>query len=66
MRLLAQFGIRIGPEMGRYVVRQLENSAPGAIFPIVGGDARTGVPILRVIPAAALVDVPTAVAPFVI
>ncbi len=51
-RLLAQFGIRIEPAMCRYVLRRLQASSIDS-FPVMGGDARTGVPIRRVIPAAA-------------
>ncbi len=56
-RLLAQFGIRIEPAMSRYVLRRLANGA-GDGLPIMGGDARTGVPVRRVIPLAAF-DAPT-------
>jgi hypothetical protein len=51
-RMLAQFGIRIEPAMSDYVLRQLERSA-NAPFPVMGGDARTGVPVRRFIPASA-------------
>jgi hypothetical protein len=50
--MLAQFGIRIEPEMGLYVLRQLE-APSGDTFPVMGGDARTGAPVRRVIPIAA-------------
>lgn len=53
-RTLAQFGIRIEPAMSRYVARRLE-AADGS-FAVMGGDARTGVPVRRVIPAAAFAD----------
>ena len=56
-RMLAQFGIRIEPEMGLYVLRQLETRA-GDAFPVMGGDARTGIPVRRVIPAAAFAAAP--------
>ena len=53
-RMLAQFGIRIEPAMSAYVLRQLAQQAgPGASFPVMGGDARTGVPVRRSIPVAA-------------
>lgn len=55
-RMLAQFGIRIEPEMGLYVLRQLE-SASGETFPVMGGDARTGTPVRRVIPVNAFTPV---------
>jgi hypothetical protein len=53
--MLAQFGLRIEPAMSEYVVRQIGNraSSSGASFPVMGGDARTGVPVRRLIPAAA-------------
>ena len=61
-RMLAQFGMRIEPAMSRYVVRQLGNTASssGASFPVMGGDARTGVPVRRLIPAAAFDVAPPA------
>ena len=52
-RMLAQFGIRIEPEMGMYVLRQLESPSAGDSFPVMGGDARTGSPVRRLIPFAA-------------
>jgi hypothetical protein len=56
--MLAQFGIRIEPKMSQYVLEQLEQAAaeqgPADVsFPVMGGDARTGTPVRRVIPAAA-------------
>jgi len=60
-RMLAQFGLRIEPAMSEYVARQIGNTASssGASFPVMGGDARTGVPVRRFIPAAAFVATPT-------
>ena len=54
-RMLAQFGLRIEPGMSEYVVRQLGNTASSsdASFAVMGGDARTGVPVRRLVPAAA-------------
>ncbi len=43
--------------MSEYVVRQLANPA-APTFPVMGGDARTGVPVRRFIPAAAFTVVP--------
>jgi hypothetical protein len=53
--MLAQFGLRIEPAMSEYVIRQLGNTATssGASFPVMGGDARTGVPVRRFILAGA-------------
>ena len=51
-RMLGQFGTRIEPAMSAYVARQL--AKPGATsFPVMGGDARTGVPVRRFVPVAA-------------
>ncbi len=50
--MLAQFGIRIEPAMSRYVLRQLEQRTQSS-FSVIGGDARTGVPIRRLVPVAA-------------
>jgi hypothetical protein len=47
--LLQQFDLRIEPEMSEYILRQL-NSAAGSV-PVIGGDARTGAPIRKIIPA---------------
>jgi hypothetical protein len=55
--MLAQFGLRIEPEMSRYVLRQLADRPAGETsFPVMGGDARTGVPVRRFVPAAAFAD----------
>lgn len=56
-RMLAQFGIRIEPHMTQYVLDQLAGaSAADASFPVMGGDARTGAPVRRFIPAAAFIN----------
>jgi hypothetical protein len=55
--VLAQFGIRIEPQMSQYVLEQLAGgSTADASFPIMGGDARTGAPVRRFIRAAAFLD----------
>ena len=56
-RMLAQFGIRIEPQMSQYVLEQLAgaSAAANASFPVMGGDARTGAPVRRLIPAAAFI-----------
>jgi hypothetical protein len=61
-RMLAQFGLRIEPAMSAYVIRQLGNTASssGASFPVMGGAARTGVPVRRLVPAAAFDVAPAA------
>lgn len=54
-RVLERHGIRVEPAMGEYVLRRL--SQAGAALrelPIIGGDARTGLPIRATIDATAL------------
>lgn len=58
-RMLAQFGIRIEPAMGNYVLRQLEKRSGVGSFPVMGGDARTGVPVRRMIPVSAFSVAPS-------
>lgn len=58
-RMLAQFGLRIEPEMTRYVIERLKaGAAEPEQLPVMGGDARTGAPVRRFIPPAALRDLP--------
>ena len=56
-RLLAQYGIRVEPHMRRYILKQLQ-TAGGALrrnsFAIMGGNARTGVPLRQMIDPAIL------------
>ena len=50
-QLLARYGLRIDPEMGKYVFRHLSDAArsaaaaDAATIPIIGVDARTGVAV---------------------
>ena len=58
-RLIAQFGIRIEPEMSRYVLDRFQRGA-GSI-PVMGGDARTGVAVRAMVDLAnATADRPAA------
>jgi hypothetical protein len=50
--VLRSHGLRIGPEMTRYLARQISREA---VVPVIGGDARTGVPRRENIAAASLV-----------
>jgi hypothetical protein len=45
--LLSKLGLRIEPEMSRYLAARLENS--GEAVAVMAGDARTGAPIRRLI-----------------
>ena len=51
-RVLDAYGIRVEPEMGRYVIRRLQQAGAALReLPVIGGDARTGVPVRRLIDA---------------
>ena len=51
--LLDECGLRVTPEMGEYILASLKVSGTGDVA-IIGGDAKTGVPIRTTIPAADL------------
>lgn len=51
--VLRELGIRIGPAMADYVARQ-RSTAPAAPIPVIGGDARTGIPVRKLLDPAAL------------
>jgi hypothetical protein len=54
---LRKYGLRIGPEMVRYVQEQLtgdESKTIPKIIPVMGADARTGVAIRQLLPQADL------------
>jgi hypothetical protein len=46
-RLLDSYGIRVEPQMASYVMRRLTEpaSAPPRELPVIGGNARTGMPL---------------------
>lgn len=49
--------IRIGPHTGEYVARKLcDPAAKAAPFPVMGGDARTGVPVRMLVEPALLLQ----------
>ena len=50
--VLRAYRLRIEPEMTRYALRQIQSGA--AKFPLLGGDARTGVPTRAVVSASSL------------
>lgn len=53
-----QLGLRIGPEMAQYLVRSAEAAAiGGGPVAVIGGDARTGLPQRRQVPAELLQQV---------
>ena len=53
---MGQFGIRVGPAMSEYVLEQLGAARSTNEFPVMGGDARTGVAVRRLIARDALLD----------
>jgi hypothetical protein len=59
-RLLAHYGIRVEPHMADYVLRRL-NDAGAALgeIPVIAGDARTGMPLRKLIDPSVLVDLPS-------
>ena len=60
-RVLAKYSMRIEPKMSEYVLRRLKREG-GALreLPVIGGDARTGVPTRATIDPSALIEVPAA------
>jgi len=45
-RLLQHYGLRVEDEMGHYVLRRLTQAGQAlAELPVIGGDARTGMPL---------------------
>ena len=53
--ILNKAGVRIGAEMSKHVARQLSRPGAGAKpIRVMGGDARTGAPVLLEIDPAAL------------
>lgn len=54
--VLKELGIRIGPAMAHYVARQMtaHAAAPAATIAVIGGDARTGVPVRKWLNATAI------------
>jgi hypothetical protein len=57
-RLLARFGLRVRPEMTRYILAQLREPDGPHEFPVIASDARSGVAIRKLIARDALSDEP--------
>lgn len=53
--MLDAYGIRVEPEMSEYVLRRLRQVS-GAMreLPVIGGEARTGMPVRTVVDLARL------------
>lgn len=52
--LLKRYGLRVQPEMAQYLLRQLSAAERGEVVPLIGGDARTGMPMRQRIAIAEL------------
>ena len=52
-RLRERLGLRVGPEMAKYLLTKVSKPAAGSIS-AMGGDARTGIPMHKTIPISIL------------
>ncbi len=56
--ILERFGIRVEEQMSAYVLRKIDQAGgalpKGSSFAVMGGDARTGVPVRQMISASDL------------
>ena len=54
-RMLQAYGLRVEPQMSEYVARRLKQAGDALReLPVIGGEARTGMPIRKVIDLAQL------------
>ena len=54
-RMLQAYGIRVEPQMSEYVARRLRQAGDAlSELPVIGGEARTGIPIRTMIDPAVL------------
>ena len=54
-RMLESYGIRVEPHMSAYVLRRLAQAGSALReLPVIGGEARTGTPVRRMIDLAQL------------
>ena len=50
-RLRERLGLRVGPEMAKYLLRKISDGTLGqSSISAMGGDAKTGIPMLKTIP----------------
>jgi len=61
-RVLDLYGIRVEPEMGRYIMRKL-TSGGTSMLPVIGGNAKTGMPMRAWIDPAVLQNAPAPSSP---
>lgn len=52
-RVREQLGLRVGPEMAAYLLKQLKREAEAPI-PVIAADARTGIAVRKELAPAAL------------
>jgi len=54
-RLRERLGLRVGPEMAKYLLKRISEGTFGqSTISAIGGDAKTGIPIHETIPIATL------------
>ncbi|HEV8290731.1 MAG TPA: hypothetical protein VGP94_02355 [Tepidisphaeraceae bacterium] len=54
-RLRERLGLRVGPEMAKYLLKRISEGTLGqSTISAMGGDAKTGIPIHQSIPIATL------------
>ena len=57
--LVKHYGIRVEPHMRKYVLARLRDAGAAlAQIPVIGGDARTGVPLRAMIDPTVLLPLP--------
>ena len=57
-RMLEAYGIRVEPEMTRYVLKKLQQAGNALReLPVIGGEARTGIPVRKLIDPSRLTAV---------
>ena len=62
--MLESYGLRVEPHMGDYVARRLKQAGDALReLPVIGGEARTGMPIRKMIDLAQLQHQPSPPAP---
>ena len=49
-----RLGIRVGAKTGEYLLKHVTAPVPPEQVPVMGGDARTGIPVRRDVPLAVL------------
>ena len=63
-KMLESYGLRVEPHMSDYVARRLKQAGDALReLPVIGGEARTGMPIRKMIDLAQLQHQPSPPAP---